>query len=103
VVAATNLDLDAAARAGRFRRDLLFRLDVARIVLPPLREHREDLRALLPALIARIAARLGVAAPPPAPCLAARLAAHDWPGNVRELENALERWLVDYVPVRSRR
>jgi transcriptional regulator with GAF, ATPase, and Fis domain len=94
VVAATNLDLDAAARGGAFRRDLLFRLDVARIVLPPLRERREDLPALVPALLARIAARLGVACPPLDPAFAPPLAAHDWPGNVRELENALERWLV---------
>jgi len=94
VVAATNLELEAAARAGVFRSDLLFRLDVARIVLPPLRERRQDLPALVPALVARIAARLGVPCPPPDPGLAARLAAHDWPGNVRELENALERWLV---------
>jgi DNA-binding NtrC family response regulator len=101
VVAATNLDLDAAARAGSFRRDLLFRLDVARIVLPPLRERREDLPALVPALLARTAARLGVAPPPLAPCFAARLAAHDWPGNVRELENALERWLAGCEPAEA--
>jgi two-component system C4-dicarboxylate transport response regulator DctD len=94
VVAATNLDLHAAARAGAFRGDLLFRLDVARIVLPPLRERREDLPALVPALLARIAARLGLACPLLDAALAARLVAHDWPGNVRELENALERWLV---------
>jgi DNA-binding NtrC family response regulator len=94
-VAATNLDLDAAARAGAFRRDLLFRLDVARIVLPPLRERREDLPALVPVLLARIAARLALPCPPLPPAVAAQLAAHDWPGNVRELENALERWLID--------
>ncbi len=98
VVAATNLDLHAEARRGAFRGELLFRLDVARIVLPPLRERREDLPALVPVLLARIAARLGVAAPPPDAALAARLAAHDWPGNVRELENALERWLVGCEP-----
>jgi transcriptional regulator with GAF, ATPase, and Fis domain len=94
VVAATNLDLESAARDGAFRRDLLFRLDVARIVLPPLRERREDLPTLVPVLLARIAARLGVPCPPLEPSFAARLAAHDWPGNVRELENALERWLI---------
>jgi transcriptional regulator with GAF, ATPase, and Fis domain len=94
VVAATNLELEAAARAGVFRADLLFRLDVARIVLPPLRERREDLPALVVALLGRLAARLGVACPPPEPGLLAQVAAHTWPGNVRELENALERWLV---------
>jgi len=94
VIAATNVDLDAAAGQGAFRRDLLFRLDVARIVLPPLRERRGDLPALTRALLARAAERLGLACPPLAPDLAARLARYDWPGNVRELENALERWLA---------
>jgi two-component system C4-dicarboxylate transport response regulator DctD len=98
VVAATNLDLHAEARRGAFRGELLFRLDVARIVLPPLRERREDLPALVPVLLGRIAARLGVATPPLDGALAAKLAAHDWPGNVRELENALERWLVGCEP-----
>jgi DNA-binding NtrC family response regulator len=94
VVAATNVDPDAAVARGAFRRDLLFRLDVARLELPPLRERREDLPVLARALLARTAARLGL---PPRPCdpdLLARLASHAWPGNVRELENALERWLI---------
>jgi transcriptional regulator with GAF, ATPase, and Fis domain len=94
VVAATNVDLDAAVGRGAFRRDLLYRLDVARIALPPLRERRQDLPALARALLARTAERLGL---PVVPCDATflvRLAAHDWPGNVRELENVLERWLV---------
>jgi DNA-binding NtrC family response regulator len=94
VVAATHADLDAAVVRGAFRRDLWFRLDVARLELPPLRERREDLPALARALLERTAARLGL---PSRPCdagLLARLAAHAWPGNVRELENALERWLI---------
>jgi len=94
VVAATHVDLDAAVERGAFRRDLFYRLDVARLVLPPLRARREDLPALVRVLLARGAARLGQ--PPPAcePAFLGRLAAHDWPGNVRELENVLERWLV---------
>ena len=60
VVAATHVDLDAAVARGAFRRDLLFRLDVARIALPPLRERREDLPALAHAVVARTAARLGL-------------------------------------------
>jgi two-component system C4-dicarboxylate transport response regulator DctD len=97
VVAATHVDLDAAAERGAFRRDLLFRLDVARLALAPLRARREDLPALSRALLARTAERLGL---PPRECdaaLLAGLAAHDWPGNVRELENALERWLIGGV------
>ncbi|MEN8158517.1 MAG: sigma 54-interacting transcriptional regulator [Myxococcota bacterium] len=94
IVAATNRDLGAAVRTGRFRRDLWFRLDVLRLELPPLREHLEDLPALAAALLARIATRLGLPCPPLEPHFLADLAAHDWPGNVRELENALERWLI---------
>ena len=69
VIAATHVDLDAAARAGAFRRDLLFRLDVARIVLPPLRERREDLPALARGPLARAAERLGLVCPRAAPGL----------------------------------
>jgi transcriptional regulator with GAF, ATPase, and Fis domain len=101
VVAATHLDLDAAAARGAFRRDLLFRLDVARVVLPPLRERRGDLPALAAALAARAAARLGLPARALDPGWLARLAQHDWPGNVRELENALERWLIGAAPASS--
>ena len=94
VVAATNVDLDAAAARGAFRRDLLYRLDVVRITLPPLRERRQDLPALARTLLARTAKRLGLPAAPHDTGFCAGLAAHDWPGNVRELENVLERWLI---------
>jgi len=94
VVAATHVDLDAAVGRGAFRRDLLYRLDVARITLPPLRERRQDVPALARALLAQTAERLGLPAAPCDPAFFASLAAHDWPGNVRELENVLERWLV---------
>jgi DNA-binding NtrC family response regulator len=94
VVAATNLDLDAAVAQGVFRRDLLYRLDVIRLTLPPLRERRRDLPELARALLAQTAERLGLPVVPCDRAFLARLAAHDWPGNVRELENVLERWLV---------
>ena len=94
VIAATHLDLDAAVERGAFRRDLLFRLDVARITLPPLRERRRDVPALASLLLARIAERLRLPLVPCDAAVLARLAAHDWPGNVRELENVLERWLI---------
>jgi two-component system C4-dicarboxylate transport response regulator DctD len=100
VVAATHVDLDAAAARGAFRRDLLFRLDVARVALPPLRDRREDLPALAAALAARAAARLGLPARAPGADWLAHLERHDWPGNVRELENALERWLIGAAPGR---
>ena len=91
VVAATNRSLDADAQTGRFRRDLLFRLDIVRIQLPSLRQRPEDLTALADHLLARIARRYG------RPALAIETEAVDalrlyaFPGNVRELENILER------------
>jgi DNA-binding NtrC family response regulator len=89
IVSATNRDLFTAAREGRFREDLIYRLNVVSIQLPPLRERREDIPLLTRALLERIGAGLD------APGLAVteeaqqRLNARDWPGNVRELENVL--------------
>ena len=90
IIAATNRDLAAAVRAGTFREDLYYRLAVFPIVLPPLRERPEDIRATALALLA---AR---GLPPDCISLEAldALVAYDWPGNVRELENALTRALV---------
>jgi two-component system, NtrC family, response regulator AlgB len=94
VVAATNRDLEADVRSGRFREDLLYRLNVVEIRLPALRERPEDIlplaRRLLEAL-ARNAKRPGVVL---APDTEAVLQAYAWPGNVRELRNALERALI---------
>jgi NtrC-family two-component system response regulator AlgB len=94
ILAATNRDLEAEVSAGRFRADLFYRLAVVSVRLPPLRERREDLPALVDHLLAGLAARH--ARPLPRLSAAARdaLAAHAWPGNVRELANALERALV---------
>ncbi len=87
VISATNRDLAAAVKAGAFREDFLYRLNVFEIAVPPLRARRED---VLP-LAARFLSSRGI----PAERLSApardRLLAHAWPGNVRELENALER------------
>ncbi len=94
VVAATHVDLEAAVRAGRFREDLFYRLDVARITLPALRDRFEDLPELIDALGARIAQRLDRESPRFADDFVAAAAAHPWPGNVRELANAIERALV---------
>jgi two-component system, NtrC family, nitrogen regulation response regulator GlnG len=87
VLAATHQDLDALVDAGRFRADLLHRLDVVRLQLPPLRERGDDVQRLADRFLALAARQLD--APPKrltAPARA-RLAAHAWPGNVRELEN----------------
>jgi two-component system response regulator AtoC len=93
VVAATARDLDAEAGAGRFREDLLYRLNVVRIHLPPLRERPEDIDALVAALLERVRerSRRGARVTPEA---MAAIRACPWPGNVRELENALERAAV---------
>jgi transcriptional regulator with AAA-type ATPase domain len=94
VVAATSRDLRAEVRAGRFRAELYFRLDVGRLRLPPLRERAGDLPLLARALLLRLEARLRLPPPHLSEGALARLAAHAWPGNVRELENALERLAI---------
>ncbi len=96
IVAATQRDLAADVRAGRFRADLFYRLDVIRIAIPPLRERREDVAPLCRAALARIAVRHGAPAPRLASSALEALARRAWPGNVRELENALERLFVRF-------
>lgn len=91
IVAATNRDLAGAVSAGAFRRDLYHRLRVFPIALPALAQRRDDIPALALHLLARAAARHGVAQPTLRPAALATLVLHDWPGNVRELANTLER------------
>jgi transcriptional regulator with GAF, ATPase, and Fis domain len=90
IVAATNRRVQDLLAAEDFRRDLLYRLSVINIDLPPLRERREDIPLLVEHFLAQISSRLDkhVVAPPET---IAWLTALDWPGNVRELENAVER------------
>ena len=94
LVAATNRDLRALVRAGAFREDLLYRLDVFAIRVPALRERRGDLGPLVAALVRELAAKLALPEPPITRSALARLAGHDWPGNVRELANVLETALI---------
>ena len=91
VLAATNRDLAAEVRRGAFREDLLFRLNVVELRVPPLRERLEDVPVLVRHFLDRFTERFGV--PPVATLdpLLARLCGQPWPGNVRELENAIER------------
>lgn len=91
VIAATNAELAAETRAGRFRTDLYYRLNVVALHVPPLRERKEDLLPLARTLLAAAAARLGSPAQRLSPALETRLLDQAWPGNVRELENAMER------------
>ncbi|HEX9605234.1 MAG TPA: sigma-54 dependent transcriptional regulator [Myxococcales bacterium] len=90
VVAATNRDLEAAVKAGTFREDFYYRLNVFAIHVPPLRDRRED---ILP-LAERFLASRGVPGSKVSTAARERLHEHAWPGNVRELENALERALI---------
>jgi len=87
VIAATHQNLDALVRDSRFRADLLHRLDVVRLALPPLRERKADIPLLARRFLAEAAAKLGTPAKRlPADALK-RLEQYDWPGNIRELEN----------------
>jgi two-component system, NtrC family, response regulator HydG len=88
IVAATNRRLEAEVDAGRFRADLRFRLDVIRIVLPPLRERADDVPWLAQRIWAEAAARIGTRATLDDEVVVA-LTRHDWPGNVRELQNVI--------------
>jgi two-component system nitrogen regulation response regulator GlnG len=92
VLAATNRDLDALMREGRFREDLYYRLNVVTINLPPLRERRRDIPLLVEHFLGKYAPELGDRGV--APDALDRLVGHDWPGNVRELENVIQRAMV---------
>jgi two-component system nitrogen regulation response regulator GlnG len=94
ILAATHRDLDAAVREGRFREDLLYRLRVVPIQIPPLRERREDIPLLAEHFTARYAEELSSGPRYLADATLERLTAYDWPGNVRELENSIKRALV---------
>ncbi|MCP8346898.1 sigma-54 dependent transcriptional regulator [Pseudomonas sp. B21-036] len=91
IIAATKPDLLLEARAGRFREDLAYRLNVAELRLAPLRERREDIPLLFAHFARAAAERLGRSAADPSGAQLGRLLSHDWPGNVRELANAAER------------
>lgn len=91
VVAATNRDLGAMSRAGRFREDLYYRLNVIPLRLPALRERREDIPLLAQFFADRCARRLGRRLAPFDAASLVRLQRYDWPGNVRELEHVIDR------------
>jgi DNA-binding NtrC family response regulator len=91
LIAATNRDMDAEVRGGRFRADLYYRLNVVHITVPPLRSRPEDIVPLVEHFLRLYSARFRVAPKRIAPDAVERLTAYDWPGNVRELQNAIER------------
>jgi transcriptional regulator with GAF, ATPase, and Fis domain len=95
LIAATNRDLVEMVKAKQFREDLWFRLNVFPIRIPPLRERKEDIAALVHYFVKRKSRELKLPVPPPlAHGLIDRLMAYRWPGNVRELENVIERALI---------
>jgi two-component system response regulator HydG len=94
VIAATNVDLQAAVRDGKFREDLYYRLNVLAIRVPPLRERRDDIAPLAYHFLTRTAAKHGREMREIDPDALAALLSWHWPGNVRELENAIERAVV---------
>ena len=93
-VAATNTDLERAIKEGRFRQDLYYRLNVVGLVLPPLRERKEDVEPLARHFAEKYRAELKRSPKPISAATLAMLAQYDWPGNVRELENVIERAVV---------
>jgi transcriptional regulator with GAF, ATPase, and Fis domain len=94
LLAATNRSLPEAVKAGTFRNDLYYRLNVVTLNMPPLRERREDISVLANHFAAKASRKCGTRIKPLSPEALACLMNYDWPGNVRELENALERALV---------
>jgi len=94
VIAATNRDLPEAIRAGRFRADLFYRLNVLPIEVPPLRSRRADIPQLVTFFLAGFVKKFGKRISAIAPETMARLTAYAWPGNIRELQNIVERAVV---------
>ena len=94
IIAATNATPDRLRHDGTFREDLFYRLHVVPIILPPLRERKEDIPTLVGHFIAKLAARTASPVRAASGSAIERLAEHSWPGNVRELENVIERALV---------
>jgi len=94
LVAATNRDLASEAKAGRFREDLFYRLNVVPIRVPPLHDRPEDIEPLLHAFVRQYVERYGMTQVQVEPDLIDAMKAHPWPGNVRELENTIARLLA---------
>lgn len=103
LIAATNRDLEAATREGRFREDLYYRINVLSIRVPPLRERKEDIPGLVHKILAQLVTEMHVSPPPGIEAESMQaLVSYRWPGNVRELRNVLERALMlwEHGPLR---
>ncbi|MDK2785274.1 MAG: hypothetical protein PWQ41_1309 [Bacillota bacterium] len=93
IIAITNVDLEQLVRSGRFRSDLFYRLNVVRLLIPPLRERKEDIPLLVAHFLSHLNRELGVSVTAVAPEAMKLLENYSWPGNVRQLRNTLERSL----------
>jgi PAS domain S-box-containing protein len=94
IIAATNRELEAEVKAGRFRQDLFYRLSVFPVDLPPLRDRADDVPVLAQHFLQQSARKLGTPAPRLSSTQLKELQAYDWPGNVRELQNVIERAVI---------
>lgn len=94
VITATHRNLGKMVAEGRFREDLWFRLNVFPLMVPPLRDRKDDIPALLQYFLNMKSRELGISPPQVSPEGLSRLMAYSWPGNVRELENVIERELI---------
>jgi two-component system response regulator AtoC len=94
IIAATNRDLEAMIRAGQFREDLYYRLQVIEIHVPPLRERREEILPLVEFFLMKYSARYGRPVARPSQRLREAFLSYTWPGNVRELENVVKRYVI---------
>ena len=97
VIAATNRDLKAEVRAGRFREDLYYRLNVLGILLPSLREHASDIPLLVKRTLPRICNEANIPVPAVTDAFMARMSNHPWRGNVRELANVVESVTIQHL------
>ncbi len=93
IICATNKNLQEEVRKGNFRQDLYYRLNVVSIIIPPLRERREDIPLLFDHIVKEISSRLGIVIKGVEPDVIKYICRYDWPGNVRELQNVVERML----------
>ena len=94
IVAATNKELEAEVRAGRFREDLFYRLNVVPIRIPPLRERQDDIELLIDVFVRKFNQKLGRSIAHLHPWVREALRSYSWPGNIRQLENAVERMVL---------
>ncbi len=95
VIAASHKNLRAAISKGEFREDLYYRLSAMEIVVPPLRERRDDIPALIEYFLARYSRQFGTASPSISRAAITQLSQHHWPGNVRELQNVIQKSIIE--------